>query len=1010
MARSLTSWGPFGKKQLPPHYWLEYGNLLSQRQLDMIEILHTWAARDAESHDSSFSSHFWNISQNVGKEKHRGAVSGIAGCITPGGEVLLPHAGRPLLGSEKLMIQGIPYFRLLLGNETEVQLGDLAGNAMSLTVVCATMLGAMLCGQLRQECLQNNLSAGNVLAKNAGLPTVGLEERLDRDIALAATANITSKEIPCLVDILKKFALLAKEAVNSSIWCTSESSGTTSRLAKFLLCDICNVSCCRNNVHSTAGIQLYSHVMSEVHIPPKDHDHGSFMSKLRSEAPPTLIFDQEGFDALSKIKNDFYRVKDLDKLFFNLHSVRRDRKKWLLIYYARSDAGTGEPVASFTIVIGEIERRGRHEKSALGVLGEFTSFLPAKLPPLVYGEMLPCANITILSDSVEGKVEWQHKLLPDLVSITVVGESESLSFRAELGLTTDAAEALLATSKTSHKTRFVHAARKRGEIRRWTYADNWKVWPDKISISGNDERAAMLYGDYERAACRQTVNQSALWIKSGSGKKAPLYLLLQPNVSRNGPDQAVISTSISHHDASSIVATFPTNWQPCDALTTRLQSVEGVLLSLWSTLKGMKCRIPPNKVKAMAPSIPDTTTLAVINGLGNSEIAILMGEKLGSSGNANVIRLNLHQGQRAQQLVRVFNSVCVAPLLQYDAQRNLNYDLGPHTEWIDYRPSPEDPLLGCDYDVVPKRPTETWIYNKEREAWDRRTDPGAARKYFTQLNMALKTFTFDLVPNEKKLIIKCHPNVAAHTVAGMLTEGRGIDIHQSVSVKYHLSDSVHQSDPVLDQFRVSNCNALDTTNIQLKEPYELYDRQKRAVTKCAMIEDEATEFEEIEMVDHAMPGSAGWSLISRASRKSKICGGVIADAIGAGKTVISIALIVRGIKKARASRVSPNKSSATLIIVPPGLIDQWKREVEKFTNGLRVVCIYDAHTLKKVTVNEILGADIVISSIDVLQDGDNQYLDNLLKKAKSNKKAVKSIRLPAYAVSKANESSHYRSL
>ena len=73
----------------------------------------------------------------------------------------------------------------------------------------------------------------------------------------------------------------------------------------------------------------------------------------------------------------------------------------------------------------------------------------------------------------------------------------------------------------------------------------------------------------------------------------------------------------------------------------------------------MKCRIPPNKVKAMAPSIPDTTTLAVINGLGNSEIAILLGEKLGSSSNTNVIRLNLHQGQRAQQLVRVFNSVCV---------------------------------------------------------------------------------------------------------------------------------------------------------------------------------------------------------------------------------------------------------------------------------------------------------------------------------------------------------------
>ena len=38
--------------------------------------------------------------------------------------MFLPHLGRPLLGSEKLMLQGIPLFRLLLGNETEVQVGS----------------------------------------------------------------------------------------------------------------------------------------------------------------------------------------------------------------------------------------------------------------------------------------------------------------------------------------------------------------------------------------------------------------------------------------------------------------------------------------------------------------------------------------------------------------------------------------------------------------------------------------------------------------------------------------------------------------------------------------------------------------------------------------------------------------------------------------------------------------------------------------------------------------------
>ena len=96
-----------------------------------MEILHASALRDTESHDSSFSSYYWNISQNAGKEKHRSAVSGIAGCVTPGGNMFLPHLGRPLLGSEKLMLQGIPLFRLLLGNETEVQVGSSGGGVFT---------------------------------------------------------------------------------------------------------------------------------------------------------------------------------------------------------------------------------------------------------------------------------------------------------------------------------------------------------------------------------------------------------------------------------------------------------------------------------------------------------------------------------------------------------------------------------------------------------------------------------------------------------------------------------------------------------------------------------------------------------------------------------------------------------------------------------------------------------------------------------------------------------------
>ena len=54
LSRTQTKWGPFGKMQVPPHWWLEYIKCCTQRDLDFLEILHASAAVDAESKDSNF--------------------------------------------------------------------------------------------------------------------------------------------------------------------------------------------------------------------------------------------------------------------------------------------------------------------------------------------------------------------------------------------------------------------------------------------------------------------------------------------------------------------------------------------------------------------------------------------------------------------------------------------------------------------------------------------------------------------------------------------------------------------------------------------------------------------------------------------------------------------------------------------------------------------------------------------------------------------------------------------
>ena len=471
-------------------------------------------------------------------------------------------------------------------------------------------------------------------------------------------------------------------------------------------------------------------------------------------------------------------------------------------------------------------------------------------------------------------------------------------------------------------------------------------------------------------------------MREADGSKPTLYLLMQPFVSRNGSDFAVISSSISHNDPSAILATFPFKWQPCDALKPKYHKVKGVKLSKWSPL-ALKCSVPKSSIKVNSPA-NDLKTLVEVSGLSQLDVSMLgRNDTATASESTDIVSLNVTRGQQAQQTVRVFNSICITPILQHAARNNLQYDLGPDAAWLDFAPSNKDQLLGCDEAIVPTRPAEVWSFDAEREEWIRSFGPGESREYYSALKNSPSTFEMLLNNKGGKLTIKCDPRVAAHRAAFNLIEGRAdkrSDLSPEVSVQYRLSDAARQTDPVLDPFHVSNCESLEPTSVSLEEPYELYDRQKKVVTKMAQIEDGNTNFEEIEMFDEPMPGSSGWSLVAKATRTKGIRGGVIADAIGAGKTVISIALILRKIEASRAARKLPMQSSATLVPMPPGLIDQWKGEIERFAPHLKTICVYDLPALKRLTVKEICHADVVLVPIDILQSNAT-YLQHILKMA-----------------------------
>lgn len=104
-----------------------------------------------------------DLSQNVHRTSVRTPTVGVSGCVTPGGELLLPHKGRTMMGFEKLLLQGIPFTRLALGPETEVQLSDLAGNAVRLLLpfssrkVCSLTISVRNCiADVNASCVRHN--------------------------------------------------------------------------------------------------------------------------------------------------------------------------------------------------------------------------------------------------------------------------------------------------------------------------------------------------------------------------------------------------------------------------------------------------------------------------------------------------------------------------------------------------------------------------------------------------------------------------------------------------------------------------------------------------------------------------------------------------------------------------------------------------------------------------------------------------------------------------------------
>jgi len=257
-------------------------------------------------------------------------------------------------------------------------------------------------------------------------------------------------------------------------------------------------------------------------------------------------------------------------------------------------------------------------------------------------------------------------------------------------------------------------------------------------------------------------------------------------------------------------------------------------------------------------------------------------------------------------------------------------------------------------------------------------------------------FVVDVDRSRNELEISMNPSVAAHCAVARL----GGEKASVIGVEYCLAELSSMGEPGTKEFKVPNSDAFHEISLSgLKLP--LYPRQSKALARMVAIEQGEVLFKEEERSEHILPG-IGWCLIAKATKEKPLNGGVLGDAIGSGKTVITIALILQGVQKARKDRdASIGRSGASLVVVPPGLVQQWDDERTKFT-GSQLTCIkiQSVAELKSCSVKQICEADVIIVPAGIIEEAPGPgprrpYTEHLTSKAGLDLKEGKGLIPPA---------------
>ncbi|KAL4812351.1 hypothetical protein BDW67DRAFT_188785 [Aspergillus spinulosporus] len=913
-----------GTCKMPDFAWQVWVRSLPERVWDTIDVNFLRKLVDGRCLE---------LSQGLDREMDSRAF-GIVGCITPCGIPYMTTRGGPLCGLESLSLQGLPLDRLLLTQESQRELQDLAGNAMSSTVVGAAILSALIAGHkvLRKGDFPRTSKPKSRNQKRRVTP--------QGDVLIPSSMHLDSDTV---IDILK----LQKQATSSARYCVCE--GQNSIRASTLKCTLCShtaCSVCSGNPH-----HAYERWTDLSRTAPLD-----FVSVLRSTLPGRLVLRGITPDSYKELEsNSCIPAKNwsefLDAVFRAVGDELRfsDIKRsavWTVIYEGKYSflKLVIEPLGNITWLFFA---KPRETDPALCLIREVLSKPVARMTLPVPSHQAGSTYSSIL----EGGTWEICAPLSSSSSLEFLGTGSKVdSYEAKCGLQLPAFQ-------------------------------NSQVW-SHITVQGADEDIKDLEvdvrGTYELLPDCGTASSCLHRRPATAGGNPIIYLFLDPTKlgdprndmfvfaleHRRNPGYAARLTiaEVSHTwrsskatDKPETVTIYHRKWIPCPLISLQPYSGE--------TGSSIQCHTLNSKA-----SIPITN-----DECHNANVTLLA-----FTIPAAIAASDTHFPWTGREWEAI-NPIDCPELLRENAwlfQKAASYS--DFCEWnriVD--PDIQGPCRVC----VPPRPGIRWGRDAKGriKAYE---DPYGAARYEREIKARPPAFLIfrrkcdqDLKPNSAELRVTLNVQTLLHQAYGRLPHVQTGSPPASFYWRV-VPNSYDVQDCPFPKFVLrSNRNdpqASQPPQFALEGRHKLRPEQLRSLSWMVAQEKENVEPFIEEETEEALLGSLMWRAEGKVTVPKTIRGGILADDVGYGKTAIVLGLL-------DASSANPNidlsvslnstgfiPSRATLIVVPRIMVQQWRSEIAKFLGDkYNILAFSTAAALKKTSIGDIRTSDIILVSWSV---------------------------------------------